>query len=334
MFLSIAGLILSLIFILLICSVFTNSVEWLGKRLNLGYGVIGSIFAAIGTALPETIIPIIAILFTNSADANNIGIGAIAGAPFMLSTLGFFITGFSVLMYSAFKKRNITMNANSSIVARDLTFFIILYGIAILTTFFREINNVKSIVSISLVLLYIVYIKMTIIRSRSEDKNSPTDEFYLTRLLKVKPNLFWIMIELILALVGIVIGSHFFVTNVDAVSGYLRISPLILSILITPIATELPEKLNSVIWIGKQRDTLALGNITGAMVFQSCIPVAFGIMFTPWNLSGITLVSAILALLSGTINLLWVKSKKSVNPFILLSGGAFYFIFLLYLIFI
>src|SRR5665647_3849985 len=34
-------------------------------------------------------------------------------------------------------------------------------------------------------------------------------------------------------------------------------------------------------WVRQEKDTLALGNITGAMVFQTCIPVAFGIAFTP-----------------------------------------------------
>ena len=80
---------LSLILILASCLIFTNAIEWFGKKLNLSQGVVGSVFAAIGTALPETIIPIIAILYYNDDKSKEIGIGAIAGAPFMLSTLLF-----------------------------------------------------------------------------------------------------------------------------------------------------------------------------------------------------------------------------------------------------
>ncbi|HNC05350.1 MAG TPA: hypothetical protein PLS38_03490, partial [Solirubrobacterales bacterium] len=41
---------------------FTNAIEWLGHKLNLGEGAVGSILAAVGTAMPETLIPIVAII--------------------------------------------------------------------------------------------------------------------------------------------------------------------------------------------------------------------------------------------------------------------------------
>lgn len=328
---NIAFLGISLIFILIVCSVFTNAIEWLGKEMNLGQGVTGSILAAVGTALPETIIPIIAIVFGKIGEGDQIGIGAIAGAPFMLCTLGFFITGFSVVVYSIIKKRNYRITADINIFKRDLMFFIIGYGIAILTTFLREYYFIKQVIPLILLSLYLSYIIFTF--SMGSDNNSELriEEFYLTRLFGVKRSLFWIFVELAAALAGLVYGSELFVFNIEAVSEYYGIAPLVLSILITPIATELPEKFNSVIWIGKGKDTLALGNITGAMVFQSCIPAAFGIMMTSWKLNDITLFSAALALISGIVNLVWAKTKKSVNPLLLISGGALYIIFLLYL---
>jgi cation:H+ antiporter len=66
------------------------------------------------------------------------------------------------------------------------------------------------------------------------------------------------------------------------------------------------------------------------MVFQSCFPVVFGIIFTPWDLKGITMVSAILALTSAVLNLGWVKIRKEVNSFVLLFGGVLYAAFILY----
>src|SRR5438477_3254142 len=79
---------------------FTNGIEWFGKKLELAEGAVGSVLAAVGTALPETMIPIIAILFSGNAAANQIGIGAILGAPFMLSTLAMFVTGIAVILVS------------------------------------------------------------------------------------------------------------------------------------------------------------------------------------------------------------------------------------------
>lgn len=322
---------LSLVFILFFCMIFTNAVEWLGKALNLGNGITGSILAAIGTALPETIIPIIAILLLRDLRSMEVGIGAIAGAPFMLSTLGFFITGSAVIMYSVLKKRKSQINADIKVISRDLTFFIITYGIAVLATFFKEYASLKNSAAVLLVFIYILYVKLTFSKDCGENCSGDMDELYLSRALKVKTNMPFILLELIIALTGIIYGSNLFVGRVEDVSAYFGIEPLILSILITPIATELPEKLNSVIWIRKRRDTLALGNISGAMVFQSCVPVAIGIAFTSWDLSVITLLSAVLALLSALLNLLWIRNKKRVNPYLLMSGLLFYIVFLFYI---
>jgi len=328
MFQDVLMLLFSLVFILFACAVFTNAVEWFGHKLNLNQGVVGSILAAVGTALPETIIPIIAILFSKGSESHNVGIGAIAGAPFMLSTLAFFITGLAVLIYSLLGKRKMKMNADLSVIERDLTFFIIIYGIAVTTTFIHNHPAIRTTIAVLLLLSYGIYIKKTF--SDECEMNGELDEFYLTKFFKVPTNFFFVSFQLLLALFGIVYGAHLFVEEVQNVSKLIGVSALILSIIITPIATELPEKLNSVIWIGKKKDTLALGNITGAMVFQSCVPVVFGIIFTPWDLKGITMVSAVLAFASAVLNLLWIKIRKNVNPFLLMFGGVMYLIFILY----
>lgn len=320
--------VFSLAFILLFCFLFTNAVEWFGKKLNLGQGVVGSVLAAVGTALPETIIPIIAILYYHNENAKEIGIGAIAGAPFMLGTLAFFVTGLAVIVYAAMGKRSYKMSADVKVISRDITFFLVIYGIAVLTSFIHNFTTLKCIIAVALLLSYLLYLKQTL--NDDCEQCEDLEPLYFTKLFKVKTNLTWIIIQLVIALGGIIYGAHLFVNYVEALSTVLGIAPLILSIIITPIATELPEKLNSVIWSGKGKDTLALGNITGAMVFQSCFPVVFGMIFTPWDLTGITLVSAIIAIVSGLINLVWLKFRKTVNPYMLLSGGILYAIFLFY----
>jgi len=315
----------SLLLILLSCTLFVNAVEQAGEKLNLHQGIIGSILAAVGTALPETIIPIIAILFSSGENAHEIGIGAIAGAPFMLSTLAFFVTGAAVLFYALAGKRKISMNADPSLVVKDLLFFVIIYGIAVSTTFIQHMG-IRIFIALALLLSYGIYLKVTI--HQESEQNDNVDELYLSRFLKLPENLFWISVELLLGLGLIIWGAHLFIGYVEQLSISLGVAPLILSIIITPVATELPEKVNSVIWVGKQKDTLALGNITGAMVFQSCFPVVFGILFTPWNLAGTTMISAMIAFVSSLIVLVWAWLFKSINPFLLILGGVFYGIFI------
>ncbi len=58
-----------------------------------------------------------------------------------------------------------------------------------------------------------------------------------------------------------------------------NVDPVLLALVIAPIATELPEKFNSIIWVRGGKDTLAMGNITGAMVFQSTIPTVVALVF-------------------------------------------------------
>jgi cation:H+ antiporter len=103
------------------------------------------------------------------------------------------------------------------------------------------------------------------------------------------------------------------------------LQPLMLSLVLCPIATELPEKINSVLWARKGKDTLALANISGAMVFQSCIPVAFGLAVTTWALGISTICTGVVAILMALI----YKSlldKKKLRSHHMLWGGAAYII--------
>lgn len=327
MILDILMTVISLIIILMSCAVFVNAVEWTGKRLNLHQGVVGSVLAAVGTALPETIIPIIAILLARGEKADEIAIGAIAGAPFMLGTLAFFLVGLAVIVCSILGLRTMKMNVDAGIYSKDLLFFVIVYGAAVMTTFVDS-YTARVVIALMLLLAYLYYLKVIIKEDAETIEN--IEPLYIAALFKLPASLKWIAVQLLAGLVGISAGAHMFVGYVESLSLALGIAPLILSIIITPIATELPEKLNSVIWVAQSKDTLALGNITGAMVFQSCFPVLFGIMFTPWDLKGVTMVSAVLAFTSAILNLAYVKLKKTVSPFILLFGGVLYAVFLLY----
>lgn len=321
---------LSLGIILLGCELFTNGIEWMGKKLKLGDGVVGSILSAVGTCLPETLIPIIALLFSNSQrDSVEIGIGAIAGAPFMLATLAFFITGLSVIIFANRRKTKFQLNVNLNVLSRDISFFVLVYTSAILASFLTS-GLAKNMVAILLIFCYLYYVFKTVNNDKAYD--SDLDELIFAKTFKSKNTKMIIFLQVVIALGAIIMGAELFVKNIEVVAKSFNVSTLVLSIIITPIATELPEKFNSVIWISKSKDTLSLGNITGAMVFQSCIPVSIGILATDWNLDIVTLVSALMALSSALVTFIWIKVRKSLNPLPLLLGGLFYAIFICFLI--
>lgn len=310
------------------CVVFTNAIEHLGKACNLNDGAVGSILAAIGTALPETIVPLVAIFGaylskTSISTGQDIGIGAILGSPFLLSTLAMFVTGAAVLVFSGMKIRAVSMKTDYKIVFRDLRFFIISYSVAILAGFVGN-YPVKCLIAAFLLTYYLIYVFRTINRSLCEiEGGCELEELYFQRIFK-KYNLFVIGFQIILAISALVYFSHVFVLQITYFSHVFHLNPLILSLFLAPVATELPEMFNSVIWSKSAKDTLALGNITGAMVFQSCIPTSIGILLTPWVFNQTSILNIALVFASSLLLLGYLKIKKRVSPAILLACGAFY----------
>lgn len=317
-------MLLSLGLILASAEAFTNGVEWLGQRLNLGAGAVGSILAAVGTALPETMIPLIAFLGTQGEEEiEEVGIGAILGAPFMLTTLALFISGLAVLI---FRRSNRPLRIQSDVIRRDLNFFLVTYSLSILASFLPTPFLKLGMAGI-LSLIYFAYVIITLKGSHGSEDSGVLPPLYLARHLQ-QPGMFLILGQITLALLGIVAGAHTFVDAVQSVALLTGIPALVLSLIITPIATELPEKFNSVIWLRRGKDTLAIGNITGAMVFQSSVIPAMGIALSPWNLEPLALWSALLAIAAGLVPFLSLRQRGFIYPAILLAGGGFYLLFI------
>ncbi|MEW5943643.1 MAG: sodium:calcium antiporter [Pseudomonadota bacterium] len=280
-----AQLVLMLVVILVAAEVFTNALEHLGEKLKISEGVTGSLFAAVGTALPETMVPLLAI-FAGTANSHvneEIGVGAILGAPLMLSTLSLFLMALAVL-----KKRGLQGHfaPERTGLRRDLNFFLFAFSLSAVALFVpHNVPMIRGLLAICMVLVYFVYILLTLRASADLVKDGHATEagekMFLARL-GLPENMAVILLQLALGLGLLVAGAKGFINGVEEASHLLGISALLLSLMIIPIATELPEKVNSILWIRRHKDTLAFGNITGAMVFQGTLLPAIGITLTPW----------------------------------------------------
>lgn len=324
MILEIIILLITLGFIVFASELFTNGVEWLGQRLQLSEGVVGSVFAAVGTALPETLIPIVALLFFGKERGAEVGIGAIAGAPFMLSTLTLGLCGIAFIAYKKSGRRAGGMVINEVVIKRDLMFFILAYAIAIITSFFAHEQMVRWVMAVILVLVYPLYL-FVCFKHVGEVGEEP-EKLYFDRILKVgSTRLRAILPQIFFGLAGITGGAYMFVKCIQDLSDDFHIPALVLSLIVCPVATEMPEKINSLLWIRNNKDTLALGNVTGALVFQSCFPVAFGVAFTSWQLDQGTLLSGFVALTMATAYLVLLATKK-LRPWHLATGAMAYIV--------
>ena len=200
-------LLFGLVIILFAAEFFTNGIEAFGRHFSFSQAVVGSIFAAVGTALPETILPIVAIFMYGGASAKEIGVGAILGAPFMLSTLAFFLVGLTVSIAALRKKRAFELRVEAHSIKRDLLFFLAMYCMAIILPL---VFGRRSLVFISCALVagYIFYAYMTF-RSESADLEHSEGMYFWRMLSRItgkpssqSPPLFLILFQVLAALAG------------------------------------------------------------------------------------------------------------------------------------
>ena len=328
---SIIELLLSLAAILGAAILFTNAVEIMGDRLNLGAGAVGSVLAAVGTALPETMIPLVAIfgallLGTGGAAAGEIGIGAILGAPFLLATLALFIVGTAAIGYKDRRETGSEITADRQTAVPDLVFFLLCFIPAAAAGLFSLPLLLKIVLAVLLLVAYVLYVVRTVKQGGEAEGDIP-GRLTLWPFSSQGPT--WaVAVQLIGTIVVMGLGAHFFVGAVEHLSKSVGISASLIALVLAPLATELPEKFNSVIWLRDNKDTLAIGNITGAMVFQSTIPVSVGVLFTPWRLDFISAVAAIFAILSSMVFLGFLLRKAPLRAFYMLGAGSLYIVFI------
>jgi len=323
-------LLLALVIVLVAAELFTNALEHIGQHLGISEGVTGSLFAAVGTALPETVIPLIAI-FTSSVPGtlgSEIGVGAILGAPLMLSSLTLALVGIGALG----RKQGPRLSPEFTGLRRDLNFFLVAFLIAALAMFVPDDRRmVRIALSIALCCIYLFYVVRTLRASSAlvalGHGTSASNRLLISRV-GLGAGRGSAALQTLVAIALLVAGAELFIRGVGGVAAVLGISPLLLSLLVIPIATELPEKINSLRWIRKGKDTLAFGNITGAMVFQGTLLPAVGILLTPWSPRPDVLGGVVITLL-GAICLRLCARKESFSAWWLAINGLLYATYLI-----
>ena len=292
-------LVLSFAIILAGALLFTNAVEWLGHRLKLGEGAVGSLLAAVGTAMPETLIAIVALIGA-AEGADQVAIGAIVGAPFLLATLAMGLVGLFAYIYRERRQTGLHLEAHGPTLERDLLFFLLFFAVSLALAWGAP-DALRIPAGIAVILAYPLYIRRTLMGSGEVQDHATLDPLLFERREehRMSPSLAICVIQLLVGLGAMVGGAHLFVEELLHIAESLGVEAVVLALILAPLATELPEKVNSFFWVRENKDSLALGNITGAMVFQSTIPVGIGLIFTDWALSLNASISVVLGLVGG-----------------------------------
>ena len=329
------GLLLAaLLTILAGAELFTNSLEHLGARFGLSEGLVGSIFAAVATALPETVVPVIAV-FSGSASPSvreAVGVGAILGSPLMLVALGLALIG----VFAGTKRGwNTVLKPETSGLLRDLGYFLVAYLIAFMGLYIPpQSAEVRVVAGLALVFLYAYYVYNTVLASALLVKKGhgvQAERPLYMRRLGIPQSLSSKLLQLTMGLALIIGGAKLFVLGIEATAGLTGASPLLLSLLLIPIATEMPEKFNGVLWVRRGKDTLAFGNLTGAMVFQGTLLPAFGLQLAAWRPTHEILLTMAFTF-AGTLWTLLLALRRRITPLGLMLNALAYASFFLLLL--
>lgn len=298
------------------CEWFVNAVEWLGRRLRVGPLAVGTILAAFGTALPESVVTFVAVVFGTGPSQKDIGVGAAMGGPLALATVAYGVTGWMILA----RRRRAQVNAkelvlacgpagNASVastappeqvpgddvgdlgkLARDQRWFLAIFVVKValgLVAF-----AVKPWLGLLFFAAYAVYFWREIRGGGGQDEGEDLEPLLLQRR-RSRPATWAVITQTLATLVIIFVASQVFVRQLDTIGPMLGLPAAVTALLLSPIATELPEIMNAIIWVRQGKTRLALANISGAMMIQATVPSGLGLLFTPWRFDTALLISGL-----------------------------------------
>lgn len=304
---TVTALILAAAVIYLSCEYFVNGVEWIGHRFGLTQNATGTVLAAFGTALPESVVTFVAVAFGKDAASKDIGVGAALGGPLVLATISYAVVGLTWLTLKNKQQWSSVMRSTGDLLARDQRWFlcIFVFKLALGLVVFAY----KPWLGMVFLLAYGVYVWKSM-SAEGEYAAAEDLEPLKLRPRAAAPHAGWAIAQTLLALVVIFFASQLFVHRLEDIGPMLGIPPQVVALLLSPIATELPETLNAVIWVRQRKPELALANISGAMMIQATVPSALGMFFTPWLLDKSLMWAGVVTMLSISGLLLLIRRKQ------------------------
>ncbi|HVJ47734.1 sodium:calcium antiporter [Desulfitobacterium sp.] len=304
MVLTLTALMISAILIYFSCELFVNGIEWVGLKFNISKNAVGTILAAFGTALPESVVTFIAVVFGANANQKDVGVGAALGGPLVLSTLAYAIVGLGIIYFRKKRARGIDIDLGDSKLGRDQLWFLGIFVFKVALGFM--VFQGKPLMAFLFLAAYGFYF-FTEMKETADNHKEILEPLKFRPRTKT-PETRWVLGQTLISLALIAVGSQIFVKNLDYLSLAIGIAPHIVALFLSPIATELPEILNAIIWVRQGKERLALANISGSMMIQATIPSALGILFTPWLFDTYLALAGLFTIVS--IAFLWLSLRN------------------------
>ncbi|GLQ93665.1 sodium:calcium antiporter [Dyella acidisoli] len=311
------------------CEYFVNSIEWLGKKLHLAETATGTVLAAFGTALPESAVTFVAVVMGRTPEVRDIGVGSAMGGPLVLATIAYAVVGIALWSNRGrLGRTTMRVQVEDARLARDqgwfLSIFVAKCALGLIAFAF------KPWLGVLFLLAYAVYVWREL-----KDEGAAADHEELEPLKfqpgAAIPTMLAVSLQAMLSLGVIAVASHIFVLQLESIGVAMHLPPHLVALVLSPVATELPETMNALIWVRQGKERLALANISGAMMIQATVPSALAIFATPWMFDAPLIVSGVLTMLA--IIFLWGLFRRGrVDGRALVPVGLFYAVFAFYAI--
>ena len=310
------------------CEYFVNSIEWLGKKLNLGETATGTVLAAFGTALPESAVTFVAVIMGRTAEVRDIGVGAAMGGPLVLATIAYAVVGLALWgNRRRLGRATVRVQVEHARLARDqawfLSIFVVKCGLGLIAF------ALKPWLGILFLLAYAIYVWREL---KGEGDTSHGDELEALKFQpsSSNPSVSMVALQATLSLLVIAVASHVFVLQIESIGNAMHLPPHLVALVLSPVATELPETMNALIWVRQGKERLALANISGAMMIQATIPSALAIFATPWMFDKPLIMAGIMTA-AAIVYLWWLFHRGHVDGRKLAPVGLLYGVFAAYM---
>jgi cation:H+ antiporter len=306
------------------CEYFVNGIEWLGRKFRLDATATGTVLAAFGTALPESAVTFIAVVLGRTPEQRDIGVGAALGGPLVLGTIAYAVVGLALWSNRhRLQRSNALVKVDSARLARDQRWFLSIFVVKC------ALGLVAFAWKPWLGVLFLAAYALYVWRELRSGETAPEEEEL--EPLKFQPGasdpaMWRVLAQSISALVVIAVASRVFVAQIDAIGLALGFSAHLVALVLSPVATELPETVNALIWVRQGKERLALANISGAMMIQATIPSSLALFFTPWLFDAPLVVAGALTTVA-VAYLWWLFRRGRVNARWLVPVGLLYSLF-------
>jgi len=276
----------------------------LASKFNISPIVVGITLVAFGTSLPELIVCIIAIL----RDQPGIVVGNIVGSN--IANIGLVLgttSMFSPIVFSFYKIRF------------DLYF---LGFITLLPLIFIYLGDLVFWQGIFFFLLFLGYLWFLYKTDEESDEQKEIQNVRST---------FPILVKIILGVVGLGFGAHYFVLGAQGIAIVLKVPSIVIGMSIVALGTSLPELAASIIAAKHNETGFIIGNIIGSNIMNIIAVLGFTLLIRPISVEFSDVVTQGMFMLILTFGLfILLKYKGGVTKF---SAGILLLVYGLFLYF-